>query len=457
MPQRAIGLAPYNHQMNPHQSLRGQTHVPANNLHRLVLLRGTAHFGLAAVVVVAHWLLGLAVPLGLPLIILGVMVIDNASAWRLTQHIDSVSRPRFLRHLLVDIAGLTALLYVTGGHANPFASLYLLPLAVAASTLPARDTGTLALASVACYTALMFWNIPLAHSPAMAHDSFNLHLFGMWGSFVLAAGVMAFFVAAMAEELREREEVLALAREAALRDQQVVALGALAAGAAHELGTPLSSMTVLVDELSERCPDEPAVQDDLALLKSQVLRCRESLGRVLAAGGELRGEGAGVGNTEHLLRQTLERFKALRSDHPVRVAWAKPPPGPDLVIEETLIQSLISLLNNAADASPQPIGIEIDWDVRWLHLSIRDDGPGVSADLLPHLGRRGVSGKPSGHGLGLFLAQSVIRRMGGELALEFSRGHGSCARVTLPVLAPAAAREMSHASEDGHGIAPIVG
>ncbi|HBG51738.1 MAG TPA: hypothetical protein DDW89_08025, partial [Gammaproteobacteria bacterium] len=87
MPQRAIGLAPYNHQMNPHQSLRGQTHVPANNLHRLVLLRGTAHFGLAAVVVVAHWLLGLAVPLGLPLIILGVMVIDNASAWRLTQHI----------------------------------------------------------------------------------------------------------------------------------------------------------------------------------------------------------------------------------------------------------------------------------------------------------------------------------------------------------------------------------
>lgn len=431
--------------------------LPANNLRRLVLLRGTAIVGLAVVVGVIQLLVGLAVPVTLPLAVLLLMAMDNLSAWHLTRNAESVTRARFLRHLLVDIAGLTALLYVTGGHANPFASLYLLPLAVAASTLPARDTGSLALVSVACYSAVMFWNIPLPHAPGMAHDSFNLHLVGMWGSFVLAAGVMAFFVAAMADELREREEGLARAREGALRDQQIVALGALAAGAAHELGTPLSTMTLLVEELRERCPTDPVIQDDLALLKSQVDRCRESLGRVLTAGGEPRGEGAGVQTADQLLRQTLARFSLLRPGHAVRVDWGRPWPAPQLVVDETLIQSLLSLLNNAADASDRPIAIGIDWDAARLTLSVRDEGPGVAAHLAPRLGQMGVSDKASGHGLGLFLAQSVIRRMGGELTLEFGQGRGSCARVTLPILTSTVARELKDAVPDDHGIQPAAG
>ena len=431
--------------------------LPVNNLRRLVLLRSTAIAGLAGVVGVAQLLVGLAVPIALPLAILLLMAGDNLSAWRLARHGEAVSRRRFLRHLVVDMAGLTALLYVTGGHANPFASLYLLPLAVAASTLPARDTGTLALTSVACYTALMFWNIPLPHPAGMAHDNFSLHLVGMWGSFVLAAGVMAFFVAAMADELREREEGLARAREGALRDQQVVALGALAAGAAHELGTPLSTMTLLVDELRERCPADADVQDDLNLLKSQVLRCRENLTRILAAGGALRGEGASAGPVDRLIAQTLARFAALRPDHAVKQAWQRRGPGPELVIEETLIQSLVSLLNNAADASPRPVSLAIDWDAQWLHLSVRDEGAGVSPELAPRLGQMGASGKAGGHGLGLFLAQSVIQRMGGKMTLEFSPGRGGCAQITLPLLSRNAARESEDAAPESFRTQPAAG
>lgn len=443
--------------MIANQRLSGSPRVPANNLRRLVLLRTTAIGGLAVVVGITQWLLGLGIPLGLPLFILAIMALDNLDAWRLTRRAAPVTRARFLRHLLVDIAGLTALLYVTGGHANPFASLYLLPLAVAASTLPARDTGTLALASVACYTALMFWNIPLPHPAGMAHDNFSLHLVGMWGSFVLAAGVMAFFVAAMADELREREEGLARAREGALRDQQVVALGALAAGAAHELGTPLSTMTLLVDELRERCPADTDVQDDLNLLKSQVLRCRENLTRILAAGGELRGEGASAGPVDRLIAQTLARFAALRPDHAVEQAWQRRGPGPELVIEETLIQSLVSLLNNAADASPRPVAIEIDWDDESLRLSIRDEGAGVSPELAPRLGQMGASDKAGGHGLGLFLAQNVIHRMGGQMTLEFAQGQGSCARVVLPVLSRKTSREFKDAAPESRGTQPAAG
>jgi two-component system sensor histidine kinase RegB len=443
--------------MNAPLRIPGSAHVPANNLRRLMLLRTTAIGGLALVVGMTQWLLGLGIPLGLPLSILAVMALDNLDAWRLTRRAAPVTRTRFLRHLLVDIAGLTAVLYVTGGHANPFASLYLLPLAVAASTLPARDTGTLALASVACYTALMFWNVPLPHPAGMAHDNFSLHLVGMWGSFVLAAGVMAFFVAAMADELREREEGLARAREAALRDQQVVALGALAAGAAHELGTPLSTMTLLVDELRERCPAEADVQDDLDLLKSQVLRCRENLTRILAAGGELRGEGASAGPVDRLIAQALARFAALRPDHVVHQKWGKPAPGPKLVIEETLIQSLVSLFNNAADASPRPIDLAIDWDALWLHLSIHDEGAGVSPELAPRLGQMGASDKAGGHGLGLFLAQSVIQRMGGKMTLEFAQGRGSCARITLPLLSRNAVRETEDATPESFRTQPAAG
>jgi two-component system sensor histidine kinase RegB len=261
----------------------------------------------------------------------------------------------------------------------------------------------------------------------------------------------------MADELREREEGLARAREGALRDQQIVALGALAAGAAHELGTPLSTMTLLVEELRERCPTDPAIQDDLTLLKSQVDRCRESLGRVLTAGGEPRGEGAGVQTADQLLRQTLARFSLLRPGHAVRVDWGRPRSAPQLVVDETLIQSLLSLLNNAADASDRPIAIGVDWDAARLMLSVRDEGPGVAAHVAPHLGQMGVSDKTSGHGLGLFLAQSVIRRMGGELSLEFGQGRGSCARVTLPILAPTVARELKDAVPDDHGIQPAAG
>lgn len=416
--------------------------LPVNNLRRLVLLRGTAIVGLMVVVAITQIIVGLAVPIALPLAILLLMAADNLSAWQFTWRAESVGQARFLRHLLTDIAGLTILLYLTGGHANPFASLYLLPLAVAASTLPARDTGSLALVSVACYTGLMFWNIPLPHALEMPHDNFNLHLVGMWGSFVLAAGVMAFFVAAMADELREREEGLARAREGTLRDQQIVALGALAAGAAHELGTPLSTMTLLVDELRERCPRDPAIQEDLALLKSQITRCRESVGRVLTAGGATRGEGGGVDSATQLLSQTLERFSLLRPGHVVQVDWHRPSPAPQLVVDEILIQSLLSLLNNAADASDRPIAVGIDWDSTCLMLSVCDQGPGIAAHLVPRLGQMGISNKTNGHGLGLFLAQSVIRRMGGELTLEFGQGQRSCARVTLPILTSTAAREL---------------
>ena len=119
-----------------------------------------------------------------------------------------------------------------------------------------------------------------------------------------------------------------------------------------------------------------------------------------------------------------------------------------MVIEETLIQSLVSLLNNAADASPRPIHLEIDWDAQWLRLWIRDEGAGVSPELAPRLGQMGASDKAGGHGLGLFLAQSIIQRMGGKMTLAFAPGRGGCAQVTLPLLPQNAARESEDAASE---------
>jgi two-component system sensor histidine kinase RegB len=147
--------------------------------------------------------------------------------------------------LLADVAALTALLYLSGGSTNPFVSLYLLPLIIAATALTARYAWAMAGLTIACYSALMFFYLPLGHGHEMHSSAFNLHVLGMWANFLVSAVLIASFVATMSASIRGRDRELAIARARALRDEQVVALGTFAAGAAHELGTPLSTIAVL--------------------------------------------------------------------------------------------------------------------------------------------------------------------------------------------------------------------
>ena len=257
----------------------------------LVHLRSVALATQASAVLLATGVLGMRLPLAIDGLILGALAFMNALAWWYARRGDEPSAWVLTAQLALDIVGLTAFLYFNGGYANPFASLFLLPLAVAATVLPMPHTAGLTVLVVAGYSLVMFAYRPLPHYHGSLGDSFDLHLLGMWLSLVVAAVVIAAFVARLAATLRAREAHLAQLREAALRSEQLAALGALAAGTAHELSTPLSTMAVLVGELRTGAGADQRA--DLDLLSQQIERCREVLTRNLTVTGQGRAEGGG--------------------------------------------------------------------------------------------------------------------------------------------------------------------
>ena len=247
-------------------------HAPAAvNLRRLVLLRTIALGGQALAVWVA------VVPLRMPVpqqplvaILAGLALVNVLTGLRLGRDWP-VRDSELFAHFLLDVFAFTGLLYFTGGSTNPFAPLYLLPIALAAVALPRGYVWALATATVAGYTALLFFYVPLPGTHALHDDAFRLHVVGMWAGFLLSAGLISWFSVKMADTRRERDRLAAEMREQALRHERVLALGTLATGAAHELGTPLSTLAVLVKDLA---PDRPVTSTTLTTLREQIVRCR---------------------------------------------------------------------------------------------------------------------------------------------------------------------------------------
>ncbi|MBT9612657.1 MAG: HAMP domain-containing histidine kinase [Burkholderiales bacterium] len=420
------------------------------NLRRLVGLRAIEVAGQAGAIVIAVYGIGMALPTAILLALTGGLALATLFTWWRTYQSWPVTDAELAGHLLLDIGVLTGLLYFTGGSTNPFVTLYLLPLSIAAAILPAIYTWAVAGVTLACYTFLLFIHLPLPqgsgsfallatlfpggmsgeHDAHGAQAAFNLHVLGMWFNFALSAVLIAWFVARMAQSLRDRDRRLAAAREAALRTEQLVALGTLAAGAAHELATPLSTMAVIATELEREHAHDSALVDDLRLLRAQTERCKAILTSLTA-----RAEGATHIACEDYLRKLIEQWQLIRPQVEISAHFAGIQPVPELTVERTLDQALLNLLNNAADVSPGGIELEGRWDAAQLTLEIQDRGPGISADMASRAGAAffTTKGPSGGLGIGLFLANATIERFGGTVNLFNRVGGGACVRITLPL------------------------
>jgi two-component system sensor histidine kinase RegB len=290
--------------------------------------------------------------------------------------------------------------------------------------------------TIAAYTALLFFNRPLPFGDAGAAREYLVHVWGMWIGFVLLALLVAHFIVRMGETLRERDRLLAEEREKALRDERLVALGTLAAGTAHELATPLGTLTVLSRDLAEDYVHaDPDLVDRLGLLDEQVRRCKEALGTLSASAGEVRAESGTRQALDDFLDGVVAEWQATRPEAGVQCQWSGPQPAPALVGERVLAQALINILNNAADASPEAVTVRGTWDATALTLDVCDRGAGLDERAAAVAGREPVTTKEPGQGLGLglFLAHAVIGRLGGEVSLFNREGAGTCTRVWLPL------------------------
>lgn len=401
------------------------------DLQRLCWLRTIALFALLAVKALAYWGWGLALPYAeLSAVSLFLAALNGVTTWRLRQLrrvgvVQRITDAELTLQLGLDLAALTVVLYLTGGSTNPFTALYLLPLTIAAVMLPRRQTWCLAGLTALAYTLLLFYYQPLAvveddHATAM-----RLHIVGMWLTFLLSAALIAYFVV----RIRERDQMLAQVREWALRDERILALATLSAGAAHELGTPLATLAVLAGEIQADYADDQALMQDIALMRRQVEHCKTIISEMLAAAGQGRLDDCTEVQVAAFVDAVLAQWRLLR---PLPAVDWQPPvhPAPVIRVDATLRQALVNLLNNAADAADR-LQVMVDWTPQVVRLTIRDFGPGLPAGMLP--GVAFATTKPGGRGLGLFLARASIERLGGQLQLADHPQGGVQAVVVLPV------------------------
>ena len=401
------------------------------NLRRTLTLRWWL---LAAVVIAvssAPTLLGISLPQFPMFAVAGMMAGFNVYLqWRAGID-DAVTPTELFGQLCVDLTALAILLYLSGGAANPLISFLLVPVAVAALSLPGKFTAVVALLAVGIYSLLMWQFLPL--SVGDAERAARLHLAGMWLTFVVSATMIAWFVARMTASIRERDRHLAAAREQALRDERVVALGALAAGAAHELGTPLATIAVLVGELEREAGLSSEAREDLILVQKQLSVCKGIISSLAARTGSLRPEQLQAQDAGLWLQAIRSRWHAMRPRASSKLTLEQAASAPQIVTDVTLEQALLNLLNNAADAGTGEIGIALACDEDRLRIVITDDGPGFADHVLARAGRVPMAASNGGAGIGLLLAFSSIERFGGRIVLDNPPGGGGRVSIELPI------------------------
>jgi len=412
-----------------------------DNMRRMAWIRFIALLGQLAGVLFAWAYLEATLNYAPILIVLMLMaLVTAATLWRLRYNC-LVTDAEYFGQLLLDVAALTLLLYFSGGSTNPFISYYLVILTICAATLPWSYTWCMTGVTFTAYSALLFYYQPLMLSgqnmKAMSNGRFfNLHVLGMWLTFLISALLITYFVVKMAQAIRQQEADLAAHRETTLHNEQLLAVATLAAGTAHELGTPLSTISVLAGEMQQDYADNNELQEDLQLLQSQLQLCKQSM-RMMVDKFSVDAQEQSVAQpvTDYIDEQ-LERWRLMRPDAHDDYQQVSAAPVPMLDVDETMGQAIMSLLNNAADASPERVEVELRWDEKNMQLSIRDYGAGIAPELAEKLGKPFVSTKRKGLGLGLYLSHATVRRFNGQLTQYNHDEGGTLTELQLPIIWP---------------------
>lgn len=400
----------------------------------LVRLRWLALVGQLTAVAMARLGFELDIALEVALALLAAGAISNVAlaAWARRVAEDARVTAVVGGVLVLDTLLITGMLAVSGGATNPFSIFYLVQISLAAVVLGARWTTLVAALSIACF-ALLF-TVPAPHSEH--HGHFASHLHGMWVAFTLAAVLVAFFVRRIATTIALQREQIAELREHAARSARLASLTTLAAGAAHELGTPLGTIAVAAHEVhrsTSSSPEAAEIREDMELIVGEVERCQEILGKLSArCEASLTEEQVTLGELEPLLRTRLGAAAAR-----VRVEVARAAADRRVPKEHTL-QSLVALVRNAIDASTSgDVAVSIAERDREVVISVEDRGEGMDSAVLAQAGDPFFTTKSPGRGLGLglFLVRAFAESLGGRLELDSRPGEGTRARVVLPAIA----------------------
>ena len=420
-----------------HRGKRFENTAGRENMMHLIQLRWIAVIGQITTISVV--MLGFDIPLPLPhmLEVLACLIAFNLASQLRWHERPEVANSELFFALLVDVGTLTAQLYLSGGTTNPFVFLYLLQVILSAVLLEAWSTWTIVAITNTCLASLSLFSTPLAipidHSNGLA----SLYIDGMLICFGLNAALLVFFIKRISNNQRVADAQLAHLRQRAAEEDHIVRMGLLASGAAHELGTPLSTLSVILGDW-RRMPElskNDELLEEISEMQAQLQRCKTIVSGILLSAGEARGESS-VRTTIHtFLNDLAQDWRSSRSivafEYENRIASDIP-----VVFDSALKQMIYNVLDNALEASPLWVRLEVTREADSLTLLVTDNGPGFDPAMLAHLGKpyQSSKGRP-GSGLGLFFVVNVARKLGGTVSARNQDNGGAAVLLTLPLAA----------------------
>jgi two-component system sensor histidine kinase RegB len=411
--------------------IRAAHQGPNVRLDTLVRLRWLAVIGQTTAVLVVY----LGLDFDLP--ILACLAVIALGAWlnvalrvrfRVSQRV-APDRAAWL--MAFDIAELAILLFLTGGLENPFSFLLLGPVLLSAAALPPRLTLMLGGFAAACATALIFMHYPLPWDADKPLDLPPVYTMGVWLSLLLAIGFIGAYAWQLTEEARQLADALAATELVLAREQHLSQLDGLAAAAAHELGTPLSTITVIAAELEREIEATSRHADDIKLLREQAQRCRGILGKLTQLS-------ASVEPFDRIpFSALIEEIVAPHRHFGVAIGIARAPHDAAEPIgrrSPSILYGLGNLVENAVDFAGERVELTAEWSADEVSLTIGDDGPGFAPEILGRIGEPYLTGRPrppqsldsegGGLGLGLFIAKTLLERSGATLSFANRSGPG---------------------------------
>ncbi|AFU98903.1 ATP-binding protein [Simiduia agarivorans] len=406
----------------------------AHHLKSLLLLRWLLLLLLIAGLALAHEQLHLVLEYTVLLsLLLGFAALNLLTHWRLWRG-PRVRHWELVAQLLVDFLGISLLLYFAGGATNPFVSYLLIPLCIAAVALPASAVISLTAIAIGCYALLLTSYVPAeAMAPGHHHGPDpSLHTWGMGINFFISACLVAAFLSRMAGQLRKQADLLRAQREQVLHAEQITGIATLAAGTAHELGTPLGTMKIAASELASADLPHGLNAEADEILK-QLGHCQSLLIRLREKAQQSLDEKQSHTPVDLWLQKLTDEWRLLNPRH--QLDFKPTDTHLDsycLSADPTLQQSLHNLLNNAATHSHADIALDAYCEGPWLILCIHDSGKGAPESVLRNWGKPFNSGSDQGMGLGIYLSNATLERHGGELRLE-PNDKGNCTWVRIPV------------------------
>ena len=406
-----------------------------DNMLQLVQLRWLAAAGQLATILLTHFVFGIHLPLAAMLGVLVGLVALNIASMVLRHGRKAITNAELFGSLLIDVAALSAQLYFSGGATNPFVSLFLLQVVLGSVLLDRWSSWALVVATSVAFAILTIFYRAITLPMGFDRNLFALHIQGMWVCFALVAVLLVMFVSRINGNLRAQDAHLAAIRRQADEEEHIVRIGLLASGAAHELGTPLSSLSVILGDWRRTgaIAGDADLARDVEEMQAEVLRCKAIVTNILLSSGDARGEESTATSVRLLFDRIVADWAAVRDYGHVRFRDCF---GDDLPIASDVVlqQAVFNLLDNASEFSPEGIDVTLERAQTTLLLKVRDGGAGFATEQLNNLGKPYNSSRAElGRGLGLFLVGNVARKLGGTLTARNVTGGGAEVVLSIPL------------------------